>query len=82
MLQKLWGDWYNFDAQQKVWTDCRTDRRGKSLERACCQFIWTPIQCLCHTVSRKDAEKPRKMLRAMGVDEGRVNQKQKEVGGA
>jgi len=66
MAQRLWGDNY-FDAEGKKWTSNSESSSGKSLTRAFCQFILTPISQIFKAGMNDEQDKIDKYLKVVGV---------------
>jgi len=66
MMKRLWGDCF-FNAAKKSFGNMDTSAKGKTLPRAFCQFIMTPIMTLMKCCAEGDA-KWEKMATALGVE--------------
>jgi len=66
MMERLWGDHY-FDAKAKVWRTTPAAADGSTLQRAFCQFVYTPINKMVRAVMDGDNAAIDKMLGVVGV---------------
>jgi elongation factor 2 len=67
MMKKLWGDWY-YDAAAKAWvTKSTSDKTGKPLKRAFCQFVFEPIVQIFGACMNDQYDQLEKMLKGLNI---------------
>lgn len=67
LMKKLWGENF-FDPKSKKWLKRSTNAAGKSIPRAFCQFVMSPINQLFDSIMNGDKAKYEKMLTTLGVN--------------